>query len=202
MCGRFAGDGTTAAFRVPLHPADWLFFRLRPANFPPARLAAVAGLLPVLFGEEALHGILSRAADVTVPPRAWWGELRKTFALSPDPFWSRHVHFAAPVRTRTSCLGQERLLALRPTICPTALLLARRSGPDVPRRRVALLEFLPPASFDSLVRTLAWTSAEPLHPANLLEHQGMIELAGRIERGADVAALTRRFAHPGSPIRT
>ena len=189
--------------RVPLlHPADWLFFRLRPANFPPARLAAVAGLLPVLFGRQTLHGILSRAADEAVSPRTWWGELRKIFAVSPDPFWSRHVHFAGPVRKRMSCLGQERLLDLAANLLiPVAVLLARRSeGRNVLRRCVALLESLPPASLDSRVRTLARTSAEPLRPANLLEHQGMLEFAGRLARGEDAAALTRR--RPGSAIRT
>jgi hypothetical protein len=186
-------------FRVPLlHPADWLFFRLRPVNFPTARLAAVASLLPVLFGERALHGILSRAADEAVPPRAWWRGLRKIFAISPDPFWSRHVHFAGPVLKRKSCLGRERLLDIAANlIIPSALLHARRSGgPDVLRRCVALLEFLPPASFDSRIRTLSRTSAQPLHPANLLEHQGMLELAGRIARGADVAAIVAAHAGP------
>jgi hypothetical protein len=172
--------------RVPLlHPADWLFFRLRPANFPPARLAAVASMLPVLFGNGTLHGLLSRATDDAVAPRTWWGELRKIFAVSPDPFWSRHVHFAGPVRKRKSCVGRERLLDLTANLfVPAALLEARRSGrPDGLRRCVALLEVLPPASCDSLVRTLAGTSGRPLRPANLLEHQGMLELAGRIARG-------------------
>jgi hypothetical protein len=187
---------------VPLlHPADWLFFRLRPANFPPARLAAVAGLLPVLFGKGALHGILSSAADEAVQPRTWWGELREIFAVSPDPFWSRHVHFAGPVRLRKSCVGQERLLDLAANLLvPTVLLHARRSGgSDVLRRCVALLESLPPASLDSRIRSLSRTSSEPLRPANLLEHQGMLELAGRIARGADVAAIVQ--AHTRSAIR-
>jgi len=160
------------------HPADWLFFRLRPANFPPVRLAAVVDLLPVLFGNGELRRLVRQADDL--PPAAWWREARALFAVPPDPFWSRHVRFAAPVRTRRTCLGQERLLDIAANVLvPSALLLHRLSGDCDADRCAALLDHLPAAGRDVLVRSLARTFREPLRPASMLEHQGLIELAIR-----------------------
>jgi hypothetical protein len=165
---------------TPIHPGDWLFFRLRPANFPPARLAAVVDLLPGLFAKGALGLFLAR--DPCLTPAEWWRAVRLLFAVPPDHFWSNHVHFAAAVRRRSVGLGTERLLDIVANLLVPAMLMLHRSRGDAGEalaRCAALLEHLPAASRDTLVRSLGRLSAQPLRPANLLEHQGMIELVLR-----------------------
>ncbi len=74
-------DPTTA-----LKPEDWKFGRMRPANFPPVRLAQVAA---VLGRHEHLLAGLRGAAD---SPR----RLAEFFAAPVSEYWRAHYHFGKP----------------------------------------------------------------------------------------------------------
>ncbi len=95
--------------RHPLiHPSRWRFFRLRPANFPTARLAAMAFLLPTLFGDHTLRTIIEifqeEASSQDIRRR-----LRSVFRFTPDEFWSRHVRFGRTSGRGGSSLGAGRI---------------------------------------------------------------------------------------------
>jgi len=109
-----------------LHEADWLFFRLRPCNFPTARLAAFCFMLPSLFGHESFRSLIELFADTTLPPRIRLQSLHVLFHFEPDEFWSHHVHFEHTTKGPPFTLGAARVNdILVNVIIPVVMLYAR-----------------------------------------------------------------------------
>lgn len=120
-----------SALHVPvLHEADWLFFRLRPSNFPTARLAYMAFLIPHLFsphsGFSAVHAILTARHGT---PKDRLKNVRTLFRCLPDTYWRHHLHFRSIPSPRGASLGTERITTLLLTVVlPMAALYARLLG--------------------------------------------------------------------------
>ncbi len=76
-----------------LHEADWLFVRLRPNNFPTARLAAMILLLPKLFDDESFRRLTKIFKDQALSAKERIAALHALFAFEPDDFWRHHFHF-------------------------------------------------------------------------------------------------------------
>lgn len=113
--------------RIPLlHQAQWQFFRLRPINFPSARLASLAFLLPQLFGEGALRRLMHVFSDPVLSPVARHQLLREVFRFVPDSFWARHLYFEKSHNHRGIALGKSRINdIIINTLIPFALLYSR-----------------------------------------------------------------------------
>jgi len=108
-----------------LNGADWLFFRLRPANFPTARLAAFCFLLPTLFGKDTLK-ILVAAFKNADPPRRIIRNLCSVFSFEPDEFWQCHYHFEERTTAPAVRLGHSKQLDLIINVLlPVVMLYAR-----------------------------------------------------------------------------
>lgn len=91
-----------------LHEGDWLFFRLRPQNFPTARLAAFCFLLPSLFGKDAFRSLMETMKDGTLGAKERRARLHALFSFTPDPFWQAHYHFTSrkkPTTQRATNIG-------------------------------------------------------------------------------------------------
>jgi hypothetical protein len=128
--------------RVPLlHEGDWMFFRLRPVNFPTARLAAFCFLLPSLFTGHPLNRVLGIVGEPGATTYARRSALESMFRISPDRFWSRHIHFRGTRKNGGIALGEARVHELIVNgIVPLLLLRARVSQDDALRREsLALL---------------------------------------------------------------
>ncbi len=109
-----------------LHEADWLFFRLRPGNFPTARLAAFCYLLPTLFGETGFRQMIGifNAKDLSSDVQR--KRLHAMFAFTPDDFWRRHYHFRGFAGRWGASLGSGRINdILVNAVLPIVLLYAR-----------------------------------------------------------------------------
>jgi hypothetical protein len=76
-----------------LSEADWLFFRLRPSNFPTARLAAMSFILPNLFGEQSFRKLMKTFKDQSLSQKERIASLHLFFSFQPDEFWEHHFHF-------------------------------------------------------------------------------------------------------------
>lgn len=142
-----------------LNAGDWLFFRLRPSNFPTARLAAACFLLPALFGNESLRSLI-RIFKMELGTKERLRRLHGMFAFEPDDFWKRHYHFLSrPARTpkqkveaeeegksHAVALGVARINdILINTIIPIVLLYARHFNDGVLRSHARqLLSAIPP----------------------------------------------------------
>jgi hypothetical protein len=168
------------ALRVPLlHEGDWLFFRMRPMNFPTARLATICFLLPSLFAGHPLERILGIVKQPGATPRARRSRLVSMFRLSPDMFWSRHIHFRGTRKNGGIALGRARVHELIVNGIVPLLLLHARVYPDsaLGRESLALLRHLPSAMENGVTRlmrgVLLGGKAAPVSP---LEHQGILHL--------------------------
>jgi len=115
--------------RPLLHEADWLFFRLRPVNFPTARLAVMSFLLPGLFRDDSLRRIFSCFAAGAPPARAGLQILRNMFVVQPDEYWRGHLDFRNAGASRGIALGTGRIDSIiLHLVVPAVMLRARLSG--------------------------------------------------------------------------
>jgi hypothetical protein len=144
-------------FRIPvLHEADWLFFRLRPANFPTARLAAFCYALPGIFGEEGFRRIIGIFSREDSSPAVRRKEMHEMFAFAPDVFWQRHYHFRGVAGKWGALFGAQRINEiLVNAVIPIVLLYARifRNG-TVQTSAKQLLAAIPPSPMNSITLLL------------------------------------------------
>ncbi len=135
--------------RPLLHEADWLFFRLRPVNFPTARLAAMSFLLPVFFREDCLRRIFRCFAEGAPPAHEGLQILREMFLLQPDGYWRGHLDFRNAGSSYGVALGTDRVDAIiLHLVVPAVMLRARLSGNRTlaARARAMALVLSPPPS--------------------------------------------------------
>lgn len=140
-------------FRIPvLHEADWLFFRLRPGNFPTARLAALCYLLPRLFTGDGFRSLIGIFRKEGATPKTRRRELQRLFDFDPDPFWQRHYHFRGFAGKWGASLGKDRINEiLVNAIIPIVLLYARIfRNSTVQTNAKQLLAALPPSPENSV----------------------------------------------------
>lgn len=82
----------------PLRRESWQFFRLRPSNFPPRRLAGFAALLLKFYRDgllEHLSAIFLATAKIPIPKRTKFiiAELLNYFICPAAGFWQTHYDF-------------------------------------------------------------------------------------------------------------
>jgi len=139
-----------------LNEADWQFFRLRPSNFPTARLAVMCHLLPQLFGEDGFRTLIGIFKKEPVNTQERIATLHSLFQIEPDEFWNHHVHFKGGHRTAGISIGAGRINDIIVNIAiPVALLYARIFKDHAVRtgaRRV--LGALPPLQENSMTDTI------------------------------------------------
>ena len=159
---------------------QWRFFRLRPANFPPLRIAQGIGwLLPGgLLQEHPIRRLLEalRAAN---PEDA----LRDLLATRPGVFWQTHVRFEKRVRQRQPALGRVRLQALIVNaVIPVLLLHSVQTGDvEIARRCTALLTSMPAPHDEVAARYQALGTRSP----HAFFTQGLYQLfMTRCQKGA------------------
>jgi len=139
-----------------LQPGDWLFFRLRPGNFPTARLASMCFLLPSLFGEEGFRSLISSIKKDGVTSRARIEACRVMFKVTPDEFWRHHYRFDQAPSPHGLTIGAERINDLLVNgVLPIVLLYARLfKDQSVRTNALRMLAALPPPQENSITRIL------------------------------------------------
>jgi hypothetical protein len=174
-----------------MHEADWLFFRLRPVNFPTARIAALVYLLPQFLKTRAAMGPLACFSEPGLSSYEIRNRIRQMFVLAPDGYWRTHLDFRTSGPGLSIALGADRIDAIIVnTLLPMALLHARLSEDHTVRTRIhTFAREMPALTQNSVTRTVGrkvFGGAIPLNSA-LLQY-GAIELwklyceEGRCER--------------------
>ena len=128
----------------------WRFFRLRPANFPPLRIAqAVAMLQPGGLLHRDPIGTLVQALADEDPVAA----LRIVLQATPGPFWETHIRLEKATKPRNPAIGTSRLNALiANAVVPVLLLYAEQSSdPVLEQALFEVLRQLPP-EHDAITR--------------------------------------------------
>lgn len=150
----------------------WRFFRLRPANFPPLRIAQAAALLSIdrFLREEPVTRARHALLNASHPVRA----LRDLFEIRLSPFWRYHVRLDRRARQHSTAIGTSRIdTLLTNALLPVLGSHADRTG-DMALSRAILeaAEHIPPES-DTVTRRFE-TLGSP--PANALMAQGLHQL--------------------------
>ncbi|NBC01374.1 MAG: DUF2851 family protein [Bacteroidetes bacterium] len=152
----------------PMDRAQWQFFRLRPANFPPLRVAQLAALFHTggLLQQDPV-GQLVAGLDADDPLEAWDDLLTTT---APPAFWRTHYRLATETADRFPGIGQTRRRALLTNaVLPLLLLYAEQeAAPPVRSAVFDLLQRLP-AERDRVIRRFAALGSRP---KNALMAQG------------------------------
>ncbi|MFO8098838.1 MAG: DUF2851 family protein [Salinibacter sp.] len=102
----------------------WTFFRLRPSNFPPLRIAqAVAWYDAGALLSDAPLPRLRESLTSDAPAQA----LRDALAAEPSPFWNSHYRLTKPAAQHASRLGASRRNTLLVNaVAPVLLLDAKK----------------------------------------------------------------------------
>lgn len=91
----------------PIKASEWEFFRVRPANFPTRRLAALAALVdrwPTEGLAETLASLV-RASEPRALPKALEALLLR---VDPGSYWRYHCDFGLPLRRPANLIGRQR----------------------------------------------------------------------------------------------
>ncbi|MDX2130119.1 MAG: DUF2851 family protein [Chloroherpetonaceae bacterium] len=77
---------------IPMKPEDWIFFRLRPSNFPTVRIAGLAELTSKLL-VRGFYGEAKAIFDMKLPTRRKLKLLESLFSAESFGHWLKHVRF-------------------------------------------------------------------------------------------------------------
>jgi hypothetical protein len=167
-------EGLNRSLDVPvMNHESWQFFRLRPANFPPLRIAQAVALLrsdpPGLLHENPLQQ-LARTFRSANPLPALYDLLSPT----PGPFWTDHVRLDRRTRTKSARLGRQRAgVLIVNAVAPVMLVHAEQAGdPSLEEAVFGVLRRLP-AEQDEVNRTFETLGARARHA---LAAQGLHQL--------------------------
>jgi len=152
-----------------MEPSSWQFFRLRPANFPPLRIAQGVSLLQSLFHQDVMELILD-ALQSEKPIE----QLHLLLRASASSFWSDHVRLEKRSKPRSSIIGRQRSqIIIVNTVIPALLLHADMSNnPDLSNLLFTIIDNLP-ATSDEITRMF---SRLGFSPQNAFVAQGAHQL--------------------------
>ena len=146
-----------------LHPSQWKFLRLRPANFPSLRIAQFAALLSI---KENIFSTLLEIEN--------YRDLESLFRVQTSPYWKQHYRFSKPVSGAVPELGTDsREVLLINTVIPILIAYGQsRDDWSYVDRAVQFLQQIP-AEKNKITRT--WQQLNCV-ATNAFETQGLIEL--------------------------
>jgi hypothetical protein len=180
-----------------VHEGDWRFFRLRPANFPTARLAAFHAALPQFPGTEGFRTIVGLLKDETLHPRTVVRRLAGMLEADPGEYWRRHYRFGEAAPWGGATLGRARVHeVLVNAILPVILLYARVfNDPLVRTRAMDVLRAVPQGHPLPERITVARTFGEAAVRGGALRSQGALHLV-RLYCASLRCAGCGMLAHP------
>jgi len=150
---------------------QWTFFRLRPNNFPPLRIAQAAAWYTdgALLAHDPLPPLRS-ALTAEAPVAA----LQEVLAATPPPFWRTHYHLETDAAEHDPSLGPSRRRTLITNAVVPALLLdaERRGAAEQAEAALDVLRSMP-APADSVVRRFEALGTEA---RSAFDAQGMHQL--------------------------
>jgi Protein of unknown function (DUF2851) len=162
-----------------LHEGEWQFFRLRPSNFPTARLAAFCHVFPVLFGDGAFREFIRIFQDHRPAIDLRLKRLEAVFRFTPEDFWRTHYHFHGSAGKWGIAIGRQRIHNIIINVMiPIALLYSRVFVvPVVGINARRLMAHIPGREDNRLIRIVGKQLVKdrfPLDSASL--RQGAIQL--------------------------
>ncbi|MHB0871245.1 MAG: DUF2851 family protein, partial [Chloroflexota bacterium] len=151
----WAADGPVWA-AVPMEAVEWEFFRVRPANFPTRRVAALAGLAhrwPPQGLAEALADLV-RCSGPRSLPRSLEAPLLLGAAHG---YWAGRYDFALPLRRARDLIGRQRAAEIAVNVFLPFLIAwaAHRNDPELAGRVWEAYRLYPKRGDNELSRYVA-----------------------------------------------
>lgn len=160
------------AYDIPImHSGSWLFFRLRPANFPSLRIAQATTWLSK--GSLLYHDPLGQLFEAINQPNPL-SALLDLLQCKPSIFWHTHYRFRKKAQLRYRILGKQRLVKLIiNALLPLFLFIADQNDDiNFENRIMDVLRLIPPEN-DHVTRLF---SEENFQPSDSIMSQGIHEL--------------------------
>jgi hypothetical protein len=161
-----------------LQPGDWLFFRLRPANFPTARLASASFLLPHFFAQDSFRRVVTALKEATVDQKETLTLLHSRLKVAPDPYWRHHYYFGPSTLRPIIGIGLSRRSdMIVNVVIPVILLYARVfHEPRLRDHTIRLLSRLRPLQRNSFTTAIERDLLGGARLTSALHQQGAIQL--------------------------
>lgn len=171
----------------PMHPEDWLFFRLRPQNFPTRRLAGLVQTLMKCRKQGFFEWILTVVNGHQGRFKLMIKEFERYFTQSGHAYWANHYHFGEsgrekPLQKDTPLIGKERARDIVVNILLPAMFLygkVTESG-TILNAALELYRQYPKHATNILTRKmetqLSQTKAVSYKSKSALQQQGLIHL--------------------------
>jgi hypothetical protein len=171
----------------PMRPEEWQFFRLRPANFPTRRVAALGLLLPRFARGGFLGRFLQIFESLAEQPKRLARELERLFVVPAEGVWVRASRLDRDPDLRgrgapSSLLGSARAREIvTNVVLPIMYLYGVDSGdgrlPSLARETYSLV---PKLSDNLITRAMVMQLGDVLpggrKPASAAEQQGLVQL--------------------------
>ncbi|MFB6099196.1 MAG: DUF2851 family protein [Salinibacter sp.] len=155
----------------PMASTAWTFFRLRPNNFPPLRIAQAAAWYADdgLMVDDPLPRLRNTISQEDAVPA-----FREALSATPSDFWHTHYHLTNTAAEHDPSLGPSRIDTLLINAVAPALLRDAEQRNDAALRQ-AVIELLRtlPASGDRVVRRFKDLGTDP---NSAFDAQGLHEL--------------------------
>lgn len=172
----------------PLRREAWQFFRLRPANFPTRRIAALVQLVLRFYRKGMLETLLGVLQE-EIRPKRRIAELRKLFIVETEGFWLRYVDFKSqpqtgPAPPRGRLIGAHKAdeIIINVVLPILNLFASETRNSALANRIVELYANYPRLESNEIVRKMraqlfGGRGHQPAQePAGALVQQGMIQL--------------------------
>jgi hypothetical protein len=140
-----------------LTESDWMFFRLRPENFPTIRIAGAARLSALMIRENFVKKIVQLLKQQDIDSRDKFKQFRSMFGVKADGYWRNHFRFGARSSSRIATLvGQSRAADIVVNVVlPISLLYARLfKDKDVRAAAIEVLDRAPKLADNTITRTM------------------------------------------------
>ena len=175
----------TAHGRTPAPEMTWVFFRLRPANFPTARIASIAHLLPILFSRHRLPAMLRMVSGRRLSARQRVRLVHRALTFTPEGFWSFHVHFHDKQKPWGVRLGRDRVaIIMLNALLPAAFLYAQTTADgSLARRLRSTAHHIPAPHEPRIVRDIRERTPNLTGRMGGVEQLGVLELVRRVQAG-------------------
>lgn len=161
-------------------PLPWQFFRVRPANFPTRRVAALAGLVSRWPEEGLLPGLAALIASQGNPRRVP-AALESTVAGGGEGYWKHQWDFGLPLPRPRALVGRQRAAEVVVNVLlPLLAALPPRDGAEELRRRArAVYAAYPRRGDNEITRHMGLQlvgSARPSQARSARRQQGLLGL--------------------------
>ncbi len=162
-----------------LDASQWSFFRLRPANFPTLRLAALAEIL----SKNLERGFLSSATEIvemSLPAKRKLALLDSLFLADADGYWQKHYRFGTEAKSPVkSLVGKTRAAEIvLNTLLPVLHGEYQRKGDSIRQQEVLALYATYPKGLTSDLSNSVMNDlfSDAYQVKSAMIEQGLIEL--------------------------